>query len=357
MALLREKEELKLLQVSLTKQLDAISNLGELYQAIYNTTIVKLIDDTLKKAPKKIVYTSFDGDYLDYINHMTYVALEAGCTPINPECALGYYVSTITHSGKKVETMQDCIALELLCDELWLFLENPADAANYPEGVVGEMLAWIREKRLNGIRIYGEEMIKAFTTLTSLKSKPSEKANILNVHLKYNTLKIENLLKAINHDIIEDLNERLVNNIFENRRKVVYAATNFYDIKYSDWLRAYCYQHNQVAIVPSQLMNSFVLDVVYKDNIIPYYLQDRLSLLSKVDTIYFIKKPSPIKNIYSIDYIFDFAYYLAHKDKYKVMSLTWDKLNVPKFTNDTWALTRKERQQIFREGDFMQDIE
>lgn len=341
-------EGLRLLQVLLSKQLDAISSLDELYQAIDNTTVTKLIDTTLNKTPKKVVYTSFDGDYLDYINHMAYVALEAGCTPINPECALGYYVSTVTHSGEKVETMQDCIALELLCDELWLFLENPTDAVNYPEGVIGEMMAWIREKKKNGIRIYGEEMIKAFTTLTSLKSNLSEKANILNAHLKYNTLKVEKLLKEVNYDIIEDLNERLVNNIFENRRKVVYAATNFYDIKYSDWLRAYCYQRNQVAIVPSQLMNSFVLDVVYKDNIIPYYLQDRLSLLSKVDTIYFIKKPSPVENIYSIDYIFDFAYYLAHKDKYNVMLLTWDQLNVPKFTNDTWALTRKERQQIFR---------
>ena len=95
------------------------------------------------------------------------------------------------------------------------------------------------------------------------------------------------------------------------------------------------------------IRHSFVLDVVYKDRILPCYLHDRLSLLSKVDTIYFIEKPAPAENIYSIDYIFDLAFYLSNKEKYTVKQITWDQLSVPKFTNSSWALTNKERQQIF----------
>ena len=336
-----------MLQVIFNKSIEDISTLDELFCAIDNANIISLLDNALKETPKKLIYTSFDGDYLDYINHMTYVALEAGCTPVNPECALGYYVSTVSHNGKKTDTMQDCIALELLCDELWLFLENPTDVFLYPEGIIGEMLAWIKAKKLTGIRIYGEEMIKAFTTLTSLKSSPSENVNILTANLKYDTLRIKELLQDIDKNTISDLNNRLIERILDNRREVIYASTNFYDIKYSDWLRSYCYRNNQVAIVPSQLMNSFVLDVAYKDNIIPYYLRDRLTLLSKVKTIYFIRKPKPVPNVYSVDFVFDFAYYLAHKDRYRAVNLTWNQFDVPKFINRDWALTTKERKQVF----------
>jgi len=336
-----------LLEVKLNGILYDISTIQDLFKIITSDAVVELIKTTLEAIPKKVVYTSFDGDYLDYINHMTYITLKAGFTPINPECALGYYVSTHTHGGKKTDTMQDCIALELLCDELWLFLENTSDFNSFPEGVVAEMISWIENKKTSAMRIYNNEMIKAFTTLTTINRNLEKKNNILSSEIEFFELNIQNMLEQIDSHFIFDIRNRLTNKIKAQRRKVIYASTNFFDIKYSDWLRAYCYRDGKVAIVPSQLLNSFVLNAVYGDSIIQAYLIDRLSLLSKVDNIYFITKPNNKSNIYSIDFIFDYAFWLAHKEQYSAEFFTWDQIDVPKFTNRNWALTRKEYGECF----------
>ena len=278
---------------------------------------------------------------------MAYITLKAGFTPINPECALGYYVSTFTHGGEKTDTMQDCIALELLCDELWLFLENPGDFNSFPEGVVAEMISWTENKKTSDMRIYNNEMIKAFTTLTTINGGARNKKNILTSKMKFFELNIQSILNKIEPRFISDIQNKLTDKIKAGRRKVIYASTNFFDIKYSDWLRAYCYRNGKVAIVPSQLLNSFVLNAVYGDSIIQEYLLDRLSLLSKVDSIYFITKPINKSNTYSIDFIFDYAFWLANKERYSVYFFTWNQMDVPKFVNRNWALTKKEHKECF----------
>lgn len=336
-----------LLEVKINGILDETKTLQDLLAIIDSDAVVELIKTTLEVTPKRIVYTSFDGDYLDYINHMAYITLKAGFTPINPECALGYYVSTHTHGGEKTDTMQDCIALELLCDELWLFLENPSDFNSFPEGVVAEMISWIENKETSAMRVYSDEMIKAFTTLTTISGDIEKKKDILSSEFEFFELNIQNMLEEIDSHFISDIRNRLTNKIKTRRREVIYASTNFFDIKYSDWLRAYCYRNGKVAIVPSQLLNSFVLNAVYGDSIIQEYLIDRLSLLKKVDNIYFITKPRNKSNTYSIDFIFDYAFWLVNKDQYSVEFLTWDQMDVPKFVNRNWALTRKENKEYF----------
>lgn len=336
-----------MLEVKVNGKLSDVRTLQDLFDIIDSREVVDLIKNSLLVSPKKVVYTSFDGDYLDYINHMAYIALKAGFTPVNPECALGYYVSTHTHNGKKTDTMQDCIALELLCDELWLFLENPNDLNSLPEGVVAEMISWIDHKNTLDMRVYDDQMIKAFTTLTTINGSIESKKDILTSDMQFSELNIQNMLSEMDTRFTCDIQERLTEKIKAHRRKVIYASTNFYDIKYSDWLRAYCYRNGKVAIVPSQLLNSFVLDVVYGDSIIQSYLTDRLSLLTKVDTIYFITKPRNISDTYSIDFIFDYAFWLKNKEQYSAQFFTWDQMSVPKFIDKNWALTQKECEECF----------
>lgn len=338
-----------MLEVKINDSLSNITTIKELYDSIDSEEVVQLIQSVLNMPSKKLVYTSFDGDYLDYINHMTYITLKAGFTPINPECALGYYVSTYTHMGKKVDTMQDCIALELLCDELWLFLENPTVLNALSEGVVAEMIAWIDNKQTQDMRVYNSELIKAFTTLTKLTGKLNKKQDIISSKFNFLELNIQDILKKMDGQFVNDINTRLLDKIKTGKREVIYASTNFYDIKYSDWLRAYCYRTNKVAIVPSQLLNSFVLNIAYGNLIIQSYLLDRLSLLRKVNTIYFITKPGNKSETYSIDYIFDYAFWLLNKEVYSVQFFTWDQMDVPKFVNKDWALTQKERMEWFGE--------
>lgn len=90
-----------------------------------------------------LVYTSFDGDYMHYLHYMQEYSMQKGYVPINPEAALGYYVSTVSHSDEKIPVMMDCIKTELLCDYMWIF--NPC-SGHVPEGVLAELMIWNTEK-------------------------------------------------------------------------------------------------------------------------------------------------------------------------------------------------------------------
>lgn len=73
---------------------------------------------------KPTVYTSFDGDQMIYIDCMRKLAIRNGLIPINPEHALGYYLSTKSHCDSKAEVMKDCLSLTMVSDEFWVFAEN-----------------------------------------------------------------------------------------------------------------------------------------------------------------------------------------------------------------------------------------
>lgn len=70
------------------------------------------------------VYTSFNGDNMVFIDCMRRIAIINGYVPINPEYALGYYLSTTSHDGNKSEVMKDCLSLAMAADEFWLFTES-----------------------------------------------------------------------------------------------------------------------------------------------------------------------------------------------------------------------------------------
>jgi hypothetical protein len=95
------------------------------------------------------VYTSFDGDQMIYIDCMRKLAIKNGLIPINPEHALGYYLSTRAHNDSKIEVMKDCLSLTMVSDEFWVFSEDestPLDTLS--EGILIEILLWIRQKNL-----------------------------------------------------------------------------------------------------------------------------------------------------------------------------------------------------------------
>lgn len=322
-------------------------NLEEFIDAVEKPEIIDIFDGVLKERTKRVVYTSFNGDFLDYINHMVYVALKLGYTPINPECALGYYLSTSSHNNSKIETMLDCISLELLCDEIWLFLENASDAKLYPEGVAAEIMAWISNKpdaNMN-LRIFGDELVKSFNTIATIGNQAVPIYNFYNDFPQYEEVNISNIIKSFDERYSYEIQTKLIDKLNANQRKCVYVSTDFYDIKYSDWARKYLYEKNMVGIIPSQLLNSFVLNFAYKDQVIESYLADRRALLSKIDTIYFIQKPGAGSR-FSIDFLFDVYYWLKNKDKYSANFYDWSEFNVPKFS-DRWALTTKEHCEVW----------
>lgn len=322
--------------------------LDEFISEVPRSDIIPLFDEVLSKSPKKVVYTSFNGDFLDYINHMVYIALKLNYTPINPECALGYHLSSTAHNNKKVETMLDCISLELLSDELWLFLEDPMDADMYPEGVAAEIMAWLDKKsdtNMN-LRIFGNEIVKAFNTIATIRDNATPIYNFCTEAPRFNEVNISDVANHFAETFSKEIYDKLIIDLERRRRECIYISTSFYDIKYSDWIRKYLYEQNQVGIVPSQLLNSFVLNFAYQNEVIKGYLADRYALLKKINKIYFVQKPiNPGK--FSIDFLFDVYFWLKNSGEYKASFYDWSRFGVPKFSG-RWALTSKEHREVWR---------
>ena len=337
-----------MLEVSYNGVINEELTIEAFIKAIDNREIIEKFESVVKQKPKQVVYTSFNGDFLDYINHMVYVALKMGYTPINPECALGYYLSTITHNANKVETMIDCISLELICDELWLFLESPSEADSYPEGVAAEIMAWVDSKpdANMSMRVFSDEIVKSFNTIATIRDNATHIYDFSADNAKYDEVNVSNVIAGFESGYYRELFDILVDKVKTEKRKCYYISTDFYDIKYSDWVRRYLYERKVTGIIPSQLLNSFVVNFAYKDDdVIKCYLADRRSLLAKTETIFFVQKPHPAAK-YSVDFLFDVYYWLMNREKYTVQFYNWREFGIPKFT-DKWALTTKEHREVW----------
>lgn len=96
---------------------------------------------------KPTVYTSFNGDQMIYIDCMRKLAIRNGLIPINPEHALGYFLSTEAHGSSKAEVMKDCLSLVMVSDEFWVFSEREDTALeSLSEGILIEILLWVRQR-------------------------------------------------------------------------------------------------------------------------------------------------------------------------------------------------------------------
>ena len=51
---------------------------------------------------------------MHYLHDICKTEIDRGNIPLNPETSLGYYISTVTLGGKKIEVMKDCLTLETI---------------------------------------------------------------------------------------------------------------------------------------------------------------------------------------------------------------------------------------------------
>ncbi|MCW1269561.1 hypothetical protein MXD94_10980, partial [Staphylococcus aureus] len=91
----------------------------------------------------KLIYTSYDGDNILLIDSFIKLVIDFKYIPINPTKSLGYYISTSIHDNDKGECLRDCLSLEMICDELWVFIDNNK---YIPEGVRLEIASWLKYK-------------------------------------------------------------------------------------------------------------------------------------------------------------------------------------------------------------------
>jgi len=286
---------------------------------------------------KKMVYTSFDGDYMHFLFHMIDFTMKKGALPINPEAALGYYVSTKTHGGKKVPVMLDCIKTELLCDEMWVF--NSEDG-HIPEGVLAEMMVWARNSK-NAVKL-----IPFFEgiSLANWTSSPEFDSELVEL----NSEDIELYVSKLDQNYVREIKEKLFNGI-EALPTSAYLVVNFSNYKHIDWAREYCYRNNYCPLSPQNLLSYFA----YSSNFIEYqkvYLLDRLTLLEKADKLIWFT------NLRNFDYEIkqldrysatEIYYWHKYKNPKDMVVVDWADAEVPKYMkNSGWALTSQEIMEV-----------
>ena len=272
-----------------------------------------------------IIYTSFDGDDMHYISDICNYEISRGNIPLNPECALGYYVSTVSLCEEKQKVMFDCLTLEMLSNKLSVYKKNSRELS---EGILAEMILWDINKE-NGIEFVGSvDNLNSDLSVETLSKKE------LNEYL----LQKDSILR-------HELNHNLLNNYLNSTHETVYIMANFENFKHIDWARNYCYKNGKCPISPQNILPYFLYSNKHKE-----YLESRLELLKRVDKIYlFIDKNNFNEEMqkldkYTLAEIYFINKYLKNK---KIEVIGWDEALVPKYNpNKKWSLTTKEDLEV-----------
>lgn len=292
----------------------------------------------VNKVLKPLAYTSFDGDYMHFLSNMLTYAMTNGYLPINPESALGYYVSTTTHQGNKIQVMKDCLCVELLCDEMWVF--SPVNG-HMPEGVVAEIMAWENHKGTS-IRII--PFFNDYRVDVEI-SKPDRALD----RYVMPPLEISCYLKDRNQNDIEDIRNKL----FGSESIIPspsYVVANFYNYKHIDWARSYCYQQSVCPVSPQNIIPYFLYTRDNKGDFELSYMIDRLTLMDKCKELLWFTNTKNLDNELETLDVFsctELLYWYEVHGPESIKIVDWSIAGVPKYQdNSKWALTRTEVQEV-----------
>lgn len=244
---------------------------------------------------------------------------------LNPEMALGYYISTETLGGKKINVMTDCLTLTIFSDKLWVYGKTDALLS---EGIMAEIFLWsqIKNKKATFIsNIYGQELVEM------------------------NYLEVKKWLN-------EMTDERFRNDIFNNllnpyktkTHNTVYLGANFANYKHIDWARVQAYKERLCPISPHNILSYFLYHRFEDKG--ARYLKDRLTLLAKSDTYWLCIDATNLEaELNRLDQNTLAELYMLntfYTDK-PVKIVDWGDIKVPKYDKTSmWALTSKEQEEI-----------
>ena len=272
------------------------------------------------KSKNNVIYTSFDGDDMHYLYNICNYEINRGNIPLNPETALGYYVSTVSLGGRKIEVMKDCLILEMLSDKMSVYSK---EGRTLSEGILAEMFLWSTKKRI------GLDMIQGVTHLSKSKLKV----------MSY--LQLKDFLSKVDPIVKFELYNNLLANFNENIHQSAYIIANMENFKHIDWARNYCYLHNLCPVSPQN-----ILPLHFYEGDEKKYLESRLELLRRTDRILlFIDRNNLSDDLNRLDpYSLSEIYYVDKYLKDKTIELIgWDEALVPKYNqNNKWSLTTNE---------------
>lgn len=312
-------------------------------------SVVKSFEMLFDRPLKPLVYTSFDGDNMHYLEWMCYITHKLGLVPVNPEAALGYYLSTTAHNGIKIEVMRDCVALELACQELWIFDTSASFCtSNLPEGVVAELILWNQIRSDSPIRYFPYLQTSKYEALREYLEKNQPQNILKEAELPLDMQK--SYFAKMDPLAISEIERKLLHSVKgEEVRPLAYISQDFYDFKHVDWARALAYKLGYVPFSPETLIKHFVVNEAYRNNLHEEYLLDRISLLSAAQELWVFVKPSVslLSNATLPETInLDLYYWLKYRTSDPIRFFSWRDADVPKYApNNYWALTTYEHME------------
>ena len=285
----------------------------------------QIIQEFRKEPLRKVVYTSFDGDDMHHMLAICEKVLKHDMIALNPEMALGYYISTETLEGKKINVMTDCLTLTIFSDKLWVYGKTDTLLS---EGIMAEIFLWsqIKNKKATFIpNIYGQELIEM---------------NYLEVKEWLNKMTDENFRNDIFNNLLTSYKAKI--------HHTVYIGANFANYKHIDWARVQAYKERLCPISPHNILSYFLYNNFEDKGV--RYLKDRLTLLAKSDTYWLCIDSTNLEtelnrldqNTLAELYMLNTVY----TDK-TVKAVDWGDIKVPKYDKTRmWALTSKEQEEI-----------
>lgn len=297
-----------------------------------------------RKTP--LVYTSFDGDHMHLVDSMCYVTHSLGSVPVNPEAALGYYISTTHHVGTKTEVMRDCVALEMACEEFWVFSRKSIiDSGRLPEGVIAELMLWKKWKPTAPIRFFDLDEIDAcfFDSSSAACALPVPHPRLPGAGESV----YEEILGRHTPTDVGELHSGFLQDVDDNGlRPLAFLSVDPLELKHIDWARLKVYSLGKVPFSPDTLVRYFPLRVASHTDFANAYSTARTALLLKANELFVFLRPptgstftNPCRQVLQ-----DLASWkLAGKPMDQIHFLTWHDADVPKFhPSRKWALTTGE---------------
>ena len=285
----------------------------------------RVIQEFREEPLRKVVYTSFDGDDMHHMLAICDLVLKHNMIALNLEMALGYYISTETLGGKKINVMTDCLTLTIFSDILWVYGKTDTLLS---EGIMAEIFLWsqIKNKKATFIpNVYGSQMVEM---------------NYLEVK--------EWLNKMTDEKFRSDIFNSLLTPYKMETHQTVYIGANFVNYKHIDWARVQAYRERLCPISPQNILSYFLYHS-FGDNG-TRYLKDRLTLLVKSDMYWLCVDSTNLEaelnrldqNTLAELYMLNTVY----TDK-AVKIVDWGDIKVPKYDKSKmWALTSKEQEEI-----------
>ena len=301
--------------------------------------------------PKPLVYTAYDGDNLRYIDWMCYVAYRLGYTPVNPEAALGSYLFSHYRQDAKTEILRDCIALELLCDEFWIFTTPDASRlSDLPEGVIAELMMWHQHDNQQAVRLWPWLEQMGFHQYAPLLQTGGQGRALLKRHSVPNHAQ-ELFFKALSPTTREDIQQRVLTPVMQQGlRQRVFISQDFHHFKHIEWARVFAFARDAVPLCPDTLFNQFVSQSAYGEDYPLQHLRDRFSILQQAEELWLFVTPQALDGHQLLHLahhqMLDMYYWYRHCSEKPVRLYTWLVADVPKYReNYGWALTRTEHRQ------------